>query len=147
VSGCIFYSLNSLIKNAALAAAVQREFGAQSALVPAMPWLDSKPPDPPKLTVVENNGSGLSVRWEAAGEAAGRWVLQYRTNEAWVTEILPAGQTQRTFANVRPDVVAVSALDRAGNVSAPAALQKTRARPAQTGRGAMNWNSSGGRDW
>jgi uncharacterized lipoprotein YddW (UPF0748 family) len=147
VSGCIFYSLNSLMKNAALAAAVQREFGAQSALVPAMPWLDSRPPDSPKLTVVEKSGSGLSVCWEAVGEAAARWILQYRTNEVWVTEILPAGQTQRTFANIRPDVVAVSALDRAGNVSAPIALQKTRARPAQTGRGALNWNSSGGQEW
>ena len=150
VSGCIFYSMNSLMKNAALAAVLQRDFAAQSALVPAMPWLDSVPPDPPKLAVVENNGSGLSVSWESAGEAAGRWILQYRTNEDWTTEILPAGQMMRTFANSRPDVVAVSAVDRAGNVSAPSAVQKAQAarpRPVQTGRGAMNWNASREPKW
>ena len=147
VSGCIFYSMSSLMKNAALAAAVQREFAAQSALVPAMPWLDSLPPGPPKLTVVEDRGAGLSVRWEATGKAVGLWILQYRTNEAWKTEILPAGQTTRWFADFQPDVVAVSAVDRVGNAGAPAAIQKIRSRPVPTGRGALNWNVSRSPGW
>jgi uncharacterized lipoprotein YddW (UPF0748 family) len=150
VSGCIFYSMNSLLKNAALAAAVQHEFSAQAALVPAMPWLDARPPDPPTLSVVEDGEAGLSVRWEPAAEAVGRWVLQYRTNETWTTEILPAGQTTRRFANARPEAVSVSAVDRVGNISAPAAIQKTmatRPRPVPTGRGAMNWKTTGEPGW
>jgi uncharacterized lipoprotein YddW (UPF0748 family) len=147
--GVIFYHLRNLTDNRALADVIRAAY-TQTALVPAMPWLDSLPPDPPKLTVVENSGSGLSVRWESAGEAAGRWLLQYRNNEVWATEVLPANQTRRTFANFNPDLVAVRAVDRAGNVGAPAAIQKTlatRARPVQTGRGALNWNSSQRPEW
>ena len=85
------------------------------------------PPDKPKLTVGENDRSSLSVRWETTGEAAWLWVLQYRTNEVWTTEILPAHQTTRTFENSKPDLIAVSAVDRAGNLSSPAAIKKAPA--------------------
>jgi uncharacterized lipoprotein YddW (UPF0748 family) len=139
VSGCIFYSMNSLMKNAALAAVLRREFAAQTALQPAMPWLDSRPPDKPVLAVSENGGPGLSVRWESAGEPAWQWVLQYRTNENWTTEILPARQTARVFADVKPDLVAVSAVDRAGNLGAAAAIKKVQ--PMVPGRATMDWNT------
>ena len=110
----------------------------QTALVPASPWLDSLPPDKPKLIVVENSRSSLSVRWETDGEPAWLWVLQYRTNEVWATEILPANQTTRTFENSRPEMIAVSAVDRVGNVSSPAALKKTQ--PVRSGKGTMILN-------
>jgi uncharacterized lipoprotein YddW (UPF0748 family) len=138
VTGCIFYSMNSLMKNAALAEVLQRDINPQSALVPATPWLDSVPPDKPKLAVVENNRSSLSVHWETAGEAAWLWILQYRTNEIWATEILPAHQTTRTFESFKPDIIAVNAVDRIGNVSSPAALKKTR--PVRSGKGMMILN-------
>ena len=96
-----------------------RNANPQTALVPASPWLDSVPPDKPKLAVAENGRSSLDVRWETTGEAAWLWILQYRTNEVWATEILPANQTTRTFENSKPDLVAVSAVDRTGNLSWP----------------------------
>ena len=129
--GEIFYHLRNLTDNRALTDAVRAEY-AQTALVPASPWLDSVPPDKPKLTVVENNRSSLGVRWETAGEAAWLWILQYRTNEVWATEILPASQTTRTFENSKPEMVAVSAVDRVGNVSSPATIQKTQ--PVHVGK-------------
>jgi uncharacterized lipoprotein YddW (UPF0748 family) len=144
--GEIFYRLRNLTDNRALADVV-RAACPQTALVPAMPWLDALPPDKPKLTVVENSRSGLSVRWESAGEAAWRWLVQYRANEAWTTEILPANQMMKTFGNSYPDLVAVSAVDRAGNLGAPAVIQKTRTRPVQTGRGSVNWNASQRPEW
>jgi uncharacterized lipoprotein YddW (UPF0748 family) len=124
VTGCIFYSMNSLVKNTALAEAFQRDINAQSALVPAMPWLDSIPPDKPKLTTGESR-AGLRFQWDTSGgEPAWLWVLQFRTNEVWTTEILPADQTSRTFFDSKPDVVSISAVDRTGNLSSPAALKK-----------------------
>ena len=82
------------------------------------------PPDKPKLTVGESR-SGLRFQWETSGgKPAWLWVLQYRTNEVWTTEILPADQTARTFFNSQPEVVAVSAVDRTGNLSLPAVLGK-----------------------
>jgi hypothetical protein len=95
-------------------------------------------PNKPKLTVAENGRSSLGVRWETTGEAAWLWILQYRTNEVWATEILPAGQTTRTFENFRPDTVAVRAVDRTGNLSSPAAIKKTQ--PIRGGRGTMMLN-------
>jgi hypothetical protein len=129
--GEIFYHLRSLTDNPALANVVRAAY-SQTALVPASPWLVSLPPAKPKLMVVENDRSGLSVRWETNGTPAWLWVLQYRTNEVWATEILPANQTTRTFENSRPELVAISAVDRIGNVGSPAAIKKTQ--PVRSGK-------------
>ena len=123
--GEIFYHLRNLADSPALAGVV-RAACPQPALVPASPWLGSIPPARPKLLVAEDSRADLRVHWETAGEAAWLWILQYRTNEVWATEILPAGQTTRMFENSKPDLVAVSAVDRVGNVSSPAALKKTQ---------------------
>jgi hypothetical protein len=136
-SGEIFYHLRNLTDNQALNAVVRAEY-TRTALVPASPWLDSVLPDKPKLTVAENGRSSLSVRWETAGEAAWLWILQYRTNEVWATEILPANQTTWTFENSRPEMVAVSVVDRVGNVGSPAAIKKTQ--PVRTGKSTMILN-------
>ena len=49
VGGEIFYHLRNLLDNRALADVVRAEY-PQPALVPASPWLDSTPPDKPKLS-------------------------------------------------------------------------------------------------
>jgi len=136
-SGEIYYHLRNLTDNHALMDTV-RTANPQTALVPASPWLDYVLPDKPKLTVVENGRSSLSVRWETAGKAAWLWILQYRTNAVWATEILPAQQTTRIFENSKPDIVAVSAVDRAGNLSSPSAVKKTQ--PVRTGKTTMFLN-------
>ena len=59
VSGEIFYHLRNLFDNHALTDVVRAEY-PQPALVPASPWLDSTPPDKPKLTIVESR-AGLRV--------------------------------------------------------------------------------------
>jgi uncharacterized lipoprotein YddW (UPF0748 family) len=135
--GEIFYHLRSLTDNPALAAMVRAEY-TQTALVPASPWLDSVPPDKPKLTIGESF-AGLRFQWETSGgEPAWLWILQFRTNEVWTTEILPANQTSQTFFNSRPEIIAVSAVDRVGNVSSPAALKKTQ--PVRSGKATMILN-------
>jgi hypothetical protein len=78
------------------------------------------------------------VRWETAGEPVWLWILQYRTNEVWTTEILPASQTTRTFESSKPDMMAVSAVGRTGNLSSPAALKKSQL--VRTGKSTMIWN-------
>ena len=123
-SGEIFYHLRTVLENQGLVDLIRTQYG-QPALFPASPWLASRPPATPKLIAVENGRSGLSVRWETNGTPAWLWVLQYRTNHVWGTEILPANQTTRMFENSKPDFVAVSAVDRTGNLSSPAALKKT----------------------
>ncbi|HKW29327.1 MAG TPA: family 10 glycosylhydrolase [Verrucomicrobiae bacterium] len=123
VSGEIFYHLRNLFDNRALTDVVRAEYSLP-ALVPASPWLDSVPPDKPKLSVSESR-AGLQAEWATAGaEPAWLWILQFRINGVWTTEILPANQKAWTFDHATPDVIAVSAVDRVENEGAPAALMK-----------------------
>jgi uncharacterized lipoprotein YddW (UPF0748 family) len=134
--GEIFFHLRTLTDNAGLNAAIRAVY-PQTALVPPSPWLDATPPDQPKLTVTAEKKSSVSVRWEnAGGKPAWKWVLQYRTNEVWTTEILPANQTTQTFSDSAPDVITINAVDRVGNVSPPTALQKSP--PVRTGKVLMH---------
>ena len=123
--GEIHFHLRSITQNPALADAL-RHLYSQPALVPASPWLDSIPPDKPKLITGENR-TGRCFQWESSGgEPAWLWILQFRTNEVWTTEILPANETTRTFFTSEPDVISISAVDRIGNLSSPAALKKAK---------------------
>jgi len=123
--GEIHFHLRSITQNPVLADAL-RHIYSQPALIPASPWLDSIPPDKPKLTIGESR-AGLRFQWESSGgEPTWLWVLQFRTNEVWTTEILPADQTSRTFFDSKPDVVSISAVDRVGNESEPAVLKKSQ---------------------
>ena len=134
--GEIFYHLRNLTDNAALANVV-RAANAQPALVPASPWLGSVPPGKPKLTVVENTRSGLKLQWQIVDSPARLWVLQYRTNQVWTTEILSAARTNWAFARPAPDLISICAVDRLENAGPPAALRRYVAVPA--GKGTYIW--------
>ena len=80
-------------------------------------------------SVVENNRVQFECAVGDSGcEPAWLWILQFRTNEVWLTGILRANQTTRTFENSRPELVAVSAVDRTGNLSSPAATREDTSR-------------------
>ena len=146
VSGEIFYHLRNLFDNRALADVVRAEY-LQPALVPASPWLDSTPPAKPNLSIGESR-AGLRFEWATSGnEPAWLWVLQFRINGVWTTEILPANQTARTFSDSKPDLIAVSAVDRVGNEGAPAALQKTMPSPLhpEGKNSGLNWHRNSDR--
>ena len=122
MSGEIFYHLRNLSENRALTDVVRTAY-PQLALVPASPWLDSIPPGKPKLSAGAP-WSSLRFDWaNANGKPAWLWVLQFEIKGVWTTEILPANQTTRTFFDAKPDIIAVSAVDRSGNESASAALK------------------------
>jgi uncharacterized lipoprotein YddW (UPF0748 family) len=127
--GEIFYHLRNLADNPALTDVVRAEY-TQSALVPASPWLDSSLPDKPKLTVTSVVNSSVNVHWEINGEPAWLWVLQFRTNGVWTTQILPANQTSHIWENLAPDAISIRAVSRTGNLSAPAVLSRQKLSPA-----------------
>jgi uncharacterized lipoprotein YddW (UPF0748 family) len=125
-AGEIHYHLRNIIENPALTDGIRREY-PQPALVPASPWLDSFPPDQPRLAATVDKNSGVSASWQSGVQPVWLWVLQFRgTNNVWTTEILPASQTTKSFSNPVPEIISIRAMDRAGNLSPPASLKRFR---------------------
>jgi uncharacterized lipoprotein YddW (UPF0748 family) len=117
--GEIHYHLRTLVENGGLANSVAAKY-TQPALVPAATWLDSTPPEKPRLSVT-NGSNSATVHWENGGaEPVQWWVLQTLSNGNWQTEVLPAGQSMRGFNNFLPDAISVRMVDRSGNLSEPA---------------------------
>ncbi len=133
--GEIHYHLRNVLEHSALNAVVRDKY-AQPALAPAMTWLDSVPPEKPKLSATgEKNAT--TVRWENGGaEPAQRWLLQVCRSNVWMAEILPAGQTNRVLDFFKPDAISLRAVDRLGNASVPAVLEPKKYAPAVEVKGA-----------
>ena len=124
VAGQVHWSLKSLMPKSALADALERSIYAQPALVPASPWLGRARPAKPALAVAPLQAPDrLEVSWSPNGlEPVSHWLLQTRAAGRWNTEILPGNATHRAWRGAVPQVVAVSAVDRNGNLSPPAAV-------------------------
>jgi uncharacterized lipoprotein YddW (UPF0748 family) len=126
-SGEIHWNLGTLLRNDALAEALAHECYAEAALPPVYPWIDSKAPAKPTLTVVHQNkdDGGVKANWSpAASEKAALWVLQTKTSE-WKTQILPGAKGSIEWHGSPPEVIAVTAVDRNGNCS-PIAVAKLK---------------------
>jgi hypothetical protein len=93
--------------------------------MPALPWLSRTRPEKPGLAVTSGDpDSQLEVRWTPSGsDRVWLWLLQTRTGREWKREILPAAKTTLAWNGVPPEVLAVSAVNRNGQVSSPTVLQ------------------------
>jgi len=125
VSGHIHWNMKSLMRNTAFDEVLERELYQQPALMPLSPWLAQAQPGKPKLNVATGHpASQLEIRWAPSGSGkAWLWLLQTRTGSEWTKEILPAAKTTRVWKGAQPEVVAVSAVNRNGELSAPSVLQ------------------------
>jgi uncharacterized lipoprotein YddW (UPF0748 family) len=92
---------------------------ATAALSPRSPWIDKKPPSPPKLSLSLGE-TGLEARWTSEGsEPAFVWVVYTRVGARWRHEILPGSARTASWPKGDATVsdVAVTAVDRNGNES------------------------------
>ena len=69
-----------------------------------------------------SDNSITAIRWSPAESAPRWWLLQVETGGNWTTEVLPASQMTRVLNNSNPDAICLRAVDRLGNLSAPAVL-------------------------
>lgn len=126
-SGQILWNARALAQNrGGLVSALAEQCYSQPAVVPAMAWLEQRPPRAPALRVVGERGSGLKVSWDGPSPDSGwLWVVQTRWDGRWQTQVLPNRQTSLHFsAQSKPDAIAVRALSRGGQLSAPAAVEQ-----------------------
>ena len=108
---------------------------AEPALIPASPWLDATPPPRPMATLLAAPATGEPyVRLTPAkGELPWLWVVRTLQGGQWTTEILPnAVRSHRLGVPGAGEIerVVVNAVDRTGNLSAPAVARPARAAAA-----------------
>ena len=128
-SGDILFHLRSLQENPTLAGLVAAEY-AQTAFVPASPWLEPSLPAKPEVTE-HQNGNAWVLQWTLpGGNTVAKWVLQFCwTNSAWQTVTLPASQFAQAFS-FPPAIVSIRAMDRSGDLGPPAVIRKMAAAEA-----------------
>ena len=125
--GNILWGVKALTENRrGLSDTLTRQMYTRPALPPAMPWLDNQPPGQPQISASLEPGGKIKVTCQPTGvEPVWLWVLQTRAGGAWTTEIFRGSQSERHFVLPnRPDAVALTAIDRCGNASAAATLEK-----------------------
>lgn len=127
VTGEIHWNLGTLERNGGLGEALLREVYNQPALTPVYPWIDNKAPTKPTLSAVleDRNGGNARARanWSASSpEKVWLWLLQTKAG-VWKTDVLSSGRVSFTWEEAAPEIIAISAVDRNGNCSAPAILR------------------------
>ena len=124
-SGHIHWNMKSLMRNPAFDEALEREFYQQPALMPPSPWLGHAQPAKPKLAAAKGkSGSELQLTWSEGGPGqAWLWLLETRSGGKWTQEVLPAARTVRVWNSAPPEVVALRAVGRNGELSARVGLE------------------------
>jgi uncharacterized lipoprotein YddW (UPF0748 family) len=122
--GHILWNMKTLMRNGALDSALAREAYTQPALVPGSPWLGRGGPGKPSLHVARS--ASTRVSWAPSGHEGVRlWVFQTRTLNEWRTQLLPGSKTFLTLSGPPPETIALMAIDRLGNASRPAVLDRS----------------------
>jgi hypothetical protein len=132
-AGHIHWSIKPLLTNQSLGDALLKGAYLDKALVPACPWLDRTGPARPKVYVGGNPSQDLlTITYECPGrEKAARWVMQSRLGAVWRTEVFGGDHTLAHFSGPPfPEAIAVSALDKYGNLSPSAVFER---KPNQAG--------------
>ena len=128
--GALLYNTTAVrLNRGGLADALATASYAGASIVPATPWLDGTPPMAPTL-IVGTQGAALRAQWTPGDpEGARWWLVQWRAGGAWKSRLLWGAERLLdipfTGAADRADVVAVSALDAAMNMSSVATWRAT----------------------
>jgi hypothetical protein len=107
---------------------LRRTVYTQTALVPESPWMMEGTPAVP-VTGFKRSAEGDSLLiTPGAGSAARWWVIQLRTDGSWETHVIDGAAhafgIPPAHGNAsRPDLIAVTAVDRVGKAGGASALR------------------------
>ncbi len=120
--GHIHWNMSSLLHNSRLTDALKAQVYLEPALVPTVPRLMRASGPKPILHVGGSAPARLS--WTTVGkEPAWLWLVQARTRGQWRADLLPGAETSQVWQGSPPEFIAITAVDRAGNCSRPAAVK------------------------
>ena len=128
-SGYVLYNMTNLVKNAQLFGDLENHVNVKPALIPASPWLGSgaKPSKPSLKLTSTGSPAAAKATWKKMGQQPIRfWLLQTKAGDVWKSKLLPAETTFCTFASPTPESIAIRAMDRIGELSAPAVVSRRR---------------------
>ena len=132
--GNVHWGVHAITENRrGLRELMAKELYARAALSPAYPWLDREAPSAPEVTFEPSGADELKLRVSCAAEQAWLWVVQRKSGADWTTEIIP-GMSAATLLTLhgRPDMFAISAVDRCSNSSRPVVFEKTPTQDARS---------------
>jgi uncharacterized lipoprotein YddW (UPF0748 family) len=118
-AGHVHWNMKSVMESAALRKGLEKSSYPEPALIPAMPWMNVARPEAPTLNL--SRISANQVSWTGGTNSPPKWwVVQARRNNLWRTEIFPGQVRSATITSPDVDAVAVTAVNRAGELSPPA---------------------------
>ena len=118
-AGHVHWNMKSIMQNPTLQSKLERTLYAEPALIPTMPWLNVPAPTLPSVTISRVKNSQAS--WSCGtNPPPAPWVVQARRNNQWRTEIFPGNVRSATINSPEVDAIAITAVNRAGKLSAPA---------------------------
>jgi uncharacterized lipoprotein YddW (UPF0748 family) len=97
---------------------------AEPVLPPAFPWLDSLPPARPEARVARQGAAAVLHLSPTDRQEVAYWVLQARVNGRWERTVLPGVVRAHILGgSSSAELLAISAVDRTGNISDAAILR------------------------
>lgn len=123
--GHVHWNMKSIMQSNDLRLKLDRKSYAEPALIPAMPWLKSTEPEKPVVTFDKVGNSRVSWRVNS-GATPNLWVVQTCQNTRWKTEILSGGIQSASLGKAEVDLIAVSSVNRIGQISAPTIITTPR---------------------
>jgi hypothetical protein len=129
-AGHIHWSWKPVAQNKrGLASLLEKSYYQEGALIPAIPWSSTSRPARPSLSV-RSEGGAMFLDWKPGeGGAPTHWVVQTRHDGKWSAAKIVASRRRGMKFDIgrnqsAPEVIAVTAGNRYGNVSLPAVLQR-----------------------
>jgi len=128
--GYVLWNMKHTARNSALCSRLRSEINLQTALVPALTWIDRPTPSQPVVKASDSkSATHQTVSWGiASAEDVRFWVVQSRTDGGWTTEIFPSTRMSQTFPRASLEAVCVTAIGRSGIASSPGVLEIAEAR-------------------
>lgn len=107
---------------------------AEPALIPASPWLKNTTSPKPQLLIQSTGSNGdLNINWSIEpGTEVENWALQLRRNGRWETHVFSGYMNRAKIKGQNgrnAEIIAISAMDRFGNLSDPRVFAASGIRP------------------